>query len=270
MRMTRRQQQNEDNIDNISVCCAVCNEKTENCCEVKGVQLPVCDKMTCLNEMHIDALIGKYSKKELRFANKISQLWFQHVDYTYHVIIQLFDDIKSGQKRERTEVFTNRLIRNQRDISNALSPYVGGQTTETLNKLLTVHIVIAAELVGDYIKDGPNSRSVNNTVAKWRQNAKAIAQELSEVKSKRFAARRFGKIPGVSMRVWKASVLETALLAHLTVTEDEIKAVTGPFTAGKSDWSAANNAHDRIIAQIQTISDAITLGVIKHFQVKSA
>ncbi|HEY7574140.1 MAG TPA: acetylglutamate kinase, partial [Thermoanaerobaculia bacterium] len=70
------------------------------------------------------------------------QLWDDHVFWTRLYIVSALGDLPD--KAATTE----RLLRNQTDIGNAIQPFYGEAAGTKLTALLRDHILIAADIVG--------------------------------------------------------------------------------------------------------------------------
>src|SRR6187401_2986402 len=92
---------------------------------------------------------AKTSKSEqLRMA--MHKLWEDHIVWTRNVILNIIDDLPG------TEQAVNRLLKNQDDIGNAVTPFYGDAGGKELTRLLREHIAIAADLL-KAAKAGNNS-----------------------------------------------------------------------------------------------------------------
>src|SRR5678809_947616 len=78
-------------------------------------------------------------QQDLRAAMR--KLWEDHVTYTRNFIISALAGL------EDTPKITERLLRNQDDIGDAIKPYYGEKAGKKLAGLLREHILIAADIV---------------------------------------------------------------------------------------------------------------------------
>jgi hypothetical protein len=69
------------------------------------------------------------------------QLWEDHVTWTRLFIVSALADLPDKSAT------TDRLLKNQVDIGNAIKPYYGDAAGEKLSALLKQHILIAADIV---------------------------------------------------------------------------------------------------------------------------
>ena len=71
----------------------------------------------------------------------LRRLWLEHVLWTRLVIISTYANLPD------VAAATQRLLRNQKDISDALRPFIGNVAADQLNDLLREHITGAAEVL---------------------------------------------------------------------------------------------------------------------------
>ena len=174
---------------------------------------------------------------ELR--NAMRQLWEDHIVWTRNFIIS---DLAS---LDDTAKVTERLLRNQDDIGNAIKPYYGDAAGTKLAGLLREHILIAADIV-NAAKAG-NNDAVAAGQTKWRANADAIATFLS------------GANPN-----WPKAALVDMLGKHLELTTTEV------VSRLKKDWAADIAAYDENHKHMLMLSDTLTEGIVKQFPKKFA
>ena len=145
-----------------------------------------------------------------------------------------------------TEATTARLLANQTAIGNAFKPFYGDQVGEELTDLLRTHILTAAQLIAA-AKAG-DADAVAAASEAWYANADEIAAFLHEL----------------NPRNWPLAAVEGLLEAHLDLTlEEAVARLQGRY----SDDVAA---YDRVHAQILTLADALSAGIIAQFPQKFA
>src|SRR5690242_20267257 len=79
--------------------------------------------------------------KSVAFHDDMRKLWEDHITWTRLAIISL-----EGATPD-TKATVARLLRNQADIGNAVTPFSGKAAGTALTKLLREHILIAADLI---------------------------------------------------------------------------------------------------------------------------
>ena len=161
-------------------------------------------------------------------------LWDEHVVYTRNFIVSDIGGL------EDLSAVTERLLRNQDDIGNAIKPFYGDEAGNKLAKLLREHILIAADIV-NAAKAGDNS-TVNASQKKWRQNADEIAAFLS------------GANPA-----WPKTTLTNMLYKHLDMTTTEV------VSRLTKDWKGEITAYDQGHEHMMMLADALTDGIVKQF-----
>ena len=115
---------------------------------------------------------------------------------------------------------TQRLLRNQDDIGNAIKPIYGDEAGKKLSALLRDHILIAADIIK--AAKASDTKAVEAGQKKWRANADDIAAFLAAANPN-----------------WKKPTLTEMLYKHLDyVTTTEVVARI------KADWPADIEAYD--------------------------
>ena len=174
--------------------------------------------------------------EDLRAAMR--RLWEDHVTWTRLYIVSALADLPD------LEATTDRLLRNQKDIGDAVKPFYGDAAGEKLTGLLRQHILIAADIVGA-AKAGDQAK-LDAGKARWASNADEIAAFLS------------GANPGH----WRAADMRAMMREHLDLTTAELVARL------HKDWSADAAAYDRIHAQILKMADMLAAGIAAQFPEK--
>ena len=131
------------------------------------------------------------------------KLWEDHITWTRLFIVSAAADLPDKQAT------TERLLRNQQDIGDAIKPFYGRAAGERLSALLTKHILVAADVLaaakaGDQAAVARHSRI-------WYRNGKQIADFLHKANPRHWARRE--------MRAMMREHLDLTLaeaVAHLT------------------------------------------------------
>lgn len=164
-------------------------------------------------------------------------LWEQHITYTRNYIISSLGGLPD------LDAVTQRLLKNQDDIGNAVKPYYGEDAGRKLSGLLRDHIMVAAEVV-TAAKAGKKD-DLAKAQTKWSTNGKDLAVFLSSANPN-----------------WPQKDLETMLQKHLDFT-------TGEVTARLSkDWTADIQAYDEGRTHMMMFADTLTNGIVKQFPEK--
>jgi len=165
------------------------------------------------------------------------KLWEDHIIYTRNFIISAIAGLGD------TPAVTERLLRNQDDIGNAIKPIYGDDAGKKLTALLRDHILIAADIVK--AAKASDTKAVEAGQKKWRGNADDIAAFLS------------GANPQ-----WKKADLTSMLYTHLDLTTTEV------VSRIKKDWAADIAAFDKGHDHMLMFSDMLTDGIVKQFPKK--
>lgn len=103
--------------------------------------------------------------------NQMRMLWEEHAAWTRMTIISIAESLKDE------DLVTRRLLRNPADIAAMFQPLYGSEIADRLNKLITDHLVIAAQLV-KAAKAG-DSAAAAEAEKRWYANADEIATFLN-------------------------------------------------------------------------------------------
>ena len=114
-----------------------------------------------------------FSEAALYLRDCFRLLWGQHVYWTRMTIISIAFDLPD------LELTTKRLLRNAPDFAKIFRHFYGDKTASEFNRLLTDHLVIAAEIV-KAAKAG-NTRAVEASEKKWYSNADEIVCFLNDI-----------------------------------------------------------------------------------------
>ena len=169
------------------------------------------------------------------FHDGIRQLWEDHIVWTRQFIVSAVADLPD------LSVATDRLLRNQDDIGDAIKPFYGDAAGEQLSILLREHILGAAALL-NAAKDG-DGPGVEAASAAWYANADEIAAFLSSA----------------NPDAWPLAEMQSMMRDHLDLTLAEAVA----RLEGRYADDAA--AYDQIHVQILHMADMLSDGIIAQF-----
>lgn len=165
---------------------------------------------------------------------KMRKLWEQHVFWTRLVIISIIDRLKDEQD------MTERLLRNPKDIANLYLPFYGKDVAETINKLITDHLVIASNLVHAIMNN--QNKEVTDYNKKWYKNADEIAYTLSSIN-----------------KYYDEQTLRKMLHEHLDLTKEEV------MNRRNGNHQKEIEIFDKIENQALMMADYFTEGISKQF-----
>jgi hypothetical protein len=174
------------------------------------------------------------------FHDGLRQLWEDHIVWTRNFIISDVADLPD------LSAVTDRLLRNQDDIGDAVKPFYGEAAGEQLSGLLREHILGAAALL-NAAKAG-DADAVAAASAAWYANADEIAEFLA----------------AANPRSWPVDEMKAMMKDHLDLTLSEaVNRLQGNY----ADDIAA---YDQIHTQILHMADMLSDGIMAQFPSKFA
>jgi len=169
------------------------------------------------------------------FRDEMRTLWQDHATWTRLYIVSAVADLPDKGPT------SDRLLKNQTDIGNAVKPYFGEDAGEKLTSLLKEHISIAADVVSAAkVKDKVKQE---NATKRWYANADEIAVFLS----------------GANPKHWPVAEMKSMMRQHLDLTTAEVVARLS------SDWSADIAAYESVNAHILKMADMLSDGIILQY-----
>jgi hypothetical protein len=175
------------------------------------------------------------SAQRLALHDGMRRLWEDHITWTRLFIVSAAADLPE------TQPTTERLLRNQKDIGDAIKPFYGRRAGERLTSLLEEHIVLAAELVGA-AKAGDQA-AVERHSSAWYRNANQIADFLNRA----------------NPRHWPRREMRSMMRSHLDLTLAEAVAHL------EGDHNRSIRAYDRVHRQILAMADMLSDGIAAQF-----
>jgi hypothetical protein len=174
------------------------------------------------------------------FHDAMRQLWEDHIIWTRNFIISDVADLPD------LAVVTDRLLRNQDDIGDAVKPFYGDRAGERLSALLREHILGAAALL-NAAKAG-DADAVAAASDAWYANGRKIARFLHRANPDE----------------WRLREMKAMMKEHLDLTLAEAVArLEGRYADDVA-------AYDQIHAQILEMADMLSDGIIAQFPSKFA
>jgi hypothetical protein len=175
------------------------------------------------------------SAQRLALHDGMRRLWEDHITWTRLFIVSAAADLPE------TQPTTERLLRNQKDIGDAIKPFYGRRAGERLTSLLEEHIMLAAELVGA-AKAGDQA-AVERHSSAWYRNANQIADFLNRA----------------NPRHWPRREMRSMMRSHLDLTLAEAVAHL------EGDHNRSIRAYDRVHRQILAMADMLSDGIAAQF-----
>ena len=169
--------------------------------------------------------------KELALRNGMRALWEDHVTWTRLAIVT-FADGSAG-----FDATAARLLKNQRDIGDAIAPFYGTAAGNRLAALLHDHITIAVEVL-KAAKAGDTAAN-----ARWYANANDIGDLLA----------------AANPRSWPKALLCADMKTHL----DQTLTVAAHELGGQ--YAASVTDYEPVHAHILMMADLLSRGIIAQF-----
>lgn len=187
------------------------------------------------SDSHMKAHAKARSRPAIKLRNDMRRLWGDHVTWTRMFIVSFVADLPDA------DAAAGRLLANQDDIGDAITPYYGDAAGEQLSALLRDHILIAVDIL-TAAKAG-DTAGVEESNARWHDNANEIADFLSAANGTN----------------WPQAAMRSMMSDHLDWTLAEAVARLN------ADWDADVQAYDRIHDDILHMADMLSFGIIKQF-----
>lgn len=169
--------------------------------------------------------------RELALRQSMRKLWEDHVTWTRLVIVS------SAANLPDLDATTQRLLKNQVDIGDAIKPFYGEAAGNALAALLRDHILGAAEILAA-AKAGDPAR-LEGAKRAWYRNGDEIAGFLSAANPKH----------------WPRPGMETMMREHLDLTLTEaVDQLQGRYAESVADY---DQVHDAILEMADMLSDGI-------------
>jgi hypothetical protein len=190
--------------------------------------------VTAMEHSHNGA---KPSSKQVELYSAMSNLWAQHMEWTYATVVAFADESPALTPT------LNRLLQNQVDIGDAIRPFYGEAAGDQLTALLTEHIndsvpVLTAAKAGD-------GAALDAAVAAWYENADAIGEFLASANPH-----------------WKKADMTGMMEMHITQTIAYASdALSGDYTRAIVDYGIAEQ-------HMHEMSAMLSAGLIQQFPKK--
>jgi hypothetical protein len=174
------------------------------------------------------------------FHDQMRKLWEDHIVWTRQFIVSAATE--SGNLADIGPT-TDRLLRNQADIGDALRPFYGDAAADQVTALLREHILTAAQLIAAAKAGDPT----DVIAAAWYRNADEIAAALN----------------GLEPRRWPLAEMQAHMKDHLDLTLAEAVArLQGRYA---DDIAAYDAVHTQILSMADMLSDGIIASFPSRF-----
>lgn len=174
------------------------------------------------------------SVNQLNLQRNMDLVWEQHIMWTPMLLISIAESLGD------LEATKTRLLENPKNIADVFRTYYGNNIANTIQKLLTEHLVIGADLI-TALKNG-NQKLADELNTKWYKNADDMAVAFSSINP-----------------FYPRETVRKMLYDHLKLTTDEVSARL------KKDYSADIKAFDMVQKEILKMSKFFVDGIVKQF-----
>jgi hypothetical protein len=190
---------------------------------------------------HADAAATSgVSEQRAALHDKMRRLWEDHITWTRLFIVSASADLPD------TPATTQRLLRNQQDIGDAIKPFYGRAAGERLTSLLKEHITVAADLLAS-AKAGDQDAVERHSRA-WYGNADQIAAFLSKA----------------NPHNWPRKEMRSMMREHLDLTLKE--AIAHLEERHRTDIRTYDRIHRQILGMADMLSDGIAAQFPNRFR----
>lgn len=174
------------------------------------------------------------SINEVNLLSDMNLVWIEHILWTRLLLISIAESLND------LEATKARLLQNPKDVANVFKKYYGSTVADTIEKLLTEHLVIGANLI-TALKNR-NEKLADELNKSWYKNADDMADAFSSINP------FYGK-----------EDVRNMLYEHLRLTTDEVSARL------KKDYAADIKAYDLVQKEILKMSKFFVDGIVKQF-----
>lgn len=174
------------------------------------------------------------SINEVNLLSNMNLLWIEHILWTRLLLISIAESLND------LEATKARLLQNSKDIANVFKRYYGDAVADTIEKLLTEHLVIGANLI-TALKN-KNEKLADELNKSWYKNADDMADAFSSINP-----------------FYEKEDVRNMLYEHLKLTTDEVSARL------KKDYAADIKAYDLVQKEILKMSKFFVDGIVKQF-----
>lgn len=174
------------------------------------------------------------STNEVNLLKSMNLAWEQHIMWTRMLLISIAENLND------LDATQSRLLQNPKDIANIFSKYYGNNIANTIENLLTEHLVIGKDLIVALKNNNQSLAKILND--KWYKNADSMADFFSRINP-----------------FYKREEVRQMFYRHLQLTSDEVSARL------KKDYTADIKAYDMVQKEILNMSMYFVDGIVRQF-----
>lgn len=155
------------------------------------------------------------SINQVNLLKQMNLVWIEHILWTRMLLISIAESLND------LEPTKTRLLENPKDIADVFREYYGNDIANTIQKLLTEHLVIGGDLIVA-LKNG-NQKLAGELNTKWYKNADDMAEAFSSINP-----------------FYPKEEIRNMLYEHLRLTTNEVS------NRLKRDYTADIKAYDMV------------------------
>ena len=174
------------------------------------------------------------STNQVNLLQNMNFAWIEHILWTRMLLISIAESLNDLEPTKA------RLLENPKDIANIFRRYYGNTAANTIQRLLTEHLVIGADLI-TALKNG-EQKLAQELNTKWYKNADDMADAFSSINP-----------------FYPREEVRNMLYEHLRLTTDEVS------NRLKKDYAADIKAYDMVQKEILKMSNFFVNGIVRQF-----
>ena len=174
------------------------------------------------------------STNEVNLLKSMNLAWEQHIMWTRMLLISIAENLKDLDATQA------RLLQNPKDIANIFRTYYGNTIANTIENLLTEHLVIGKDLIVALKNNNQSLAKILND--KWYKNSDSMADFFSRINP-----------------FFQREEIRQMFYRHLQLTSDEVSA------RFKKDYPADIKAYDMVQKEILNMSQFFVDGIVRQF-----
>ena len=174
------------------------------------------------------------SINQVHLLQDMNVAWLEHIFWTRLILISIAENLRD------LNATRTRLLQNPKTISNIFRRYYGVNIANSIEKLLTEHLVIGEKLIVALKNNNqPLAKQLND---EWYMNADEMAEAFSNINP-----------------FYVKDEVRNMLYEHLNLTSNEVAARL------RKDYNADIQAFDKVQLEILKMSKYFVDGIIKQF-----
>ena len=174
------------------------------------------------------------SINQVNLLQNMNIAWLEHILWTRMLLISIAENLADLEPTKA------RLLKNPKDIADIFRKYYGNNVANTIQKLLTEHLVIGSDLI-TALKNG-NQKLAQELNTKWYKNADDMAEAFNSINP-----------------FYPKEEIRHMLYEHLRLTTEEVA------NRLKKDYAADIRAYDKVQREVLQMSEFFVNGIVKQF-----